>query len=302
MAKFDIVYSTISRMFKLLSIIGIIFFSGLVGLQAQVWSPDGKKIAFFYIHNIEDIYSVNADGSDFQILDDHPERDFAPCWSPSGKHLLFTSVRDGHHEIYRINQKGKGLRKLTETEFDSEDGFYSPDGKQIVFTSNRTGNREIYIMDHKGRNIRQITDTETQETTARWSPDGQKILFRHTSALEKPADLFVMNVDGTNRRQLTDTPASEFHQSWSPDGKRICFVRAVDQAFEIHVMDSDGGDSKVLVSKKGHQAFYPNWSADGRYIAFTRDVMEGTASGLPALFVVDMDGNERLISDQNSFP
>lgn len=48
------------------------------GLKAQVWSPDGKKIAFFYIHSIEDIYLVDADGSNFKILEGHPERDFSP--------------------------------------------------------------------------------------------------------------------------------------------------------------------------------------------------------------------------------
>ena len=107
---------------------------------AQVWSPDGNTIAFFYIHQVEDIYTVDVNGNNFKVLEGHPERDFAPRWSPDGKHILFTSVRDGHHEIYRFNREGGALKKLTESEFNSEDGDYSPDGKFIVFSSDRTGN------------------------------------------------------------------------------------------------------------------------------------------------------------------
>ncbi len=133
-------------------LIGLCFILSL-DLQAQVWSPDGQSIAFFYIHKIEDIYIVNRDGSQFRILDQHPERDFAPQWSPNGKHLLFTSVRDGHHEIYRIRSDGKRLKRLTETNADSEDAHFSPDGKSFVFASNRSGNQQLYIANRKGKNI-----------------------------------------------------------------------------------------------------------------------------------------------------
>ncbi|WP_430968778.1 TolB family protein [Spongiimicrobium sp. 2-473A-2-J] len=268
---------------------------------AQVWSPNGEKIAFFYIHSIEDIYTVNLDGSDFQILEGHPERDFAPRWSPDGKHIMFTTVRDGHHEIYRFNPQGKEVKRLTEGDYNSEDGDYSPDGRSIVFSSNRTGNNELYIMNSEGKHTRRLTNTEAIESTPRWSPDGSKILFRRAVDEESEPDLYTINPDGTDLKQLTDTPKGEFHQSWSSDGQQISYITVVDGAFEMRIIPAEGGESKVLVRKKGYQAFYPHWSPDNKYIAFTRDVMEGTQEGLPALFIVDMKGNERMVSDKNSF-
>ena len=273
----------------------------LLNLSAQVWSPNGEKIAFFYIHSIEDIYLVNPDGTNFEVMDKHPERDFAPQWSPNGKRLLFTSVRDSHHELYQLKIKNQKLKKITNTNFDSEDGDYSPDGKSIVFSSNRQGNSDLFVINKKGKKVRQLTKTNRIETTPRWSPSGQKILFRAAKNADAPTDLFLMDINGNKVQQITNTPEGEFHQSWSPDGLNVCFIKVKDGIFELHIMPATGGESKILVQKKGFQAFYPAWSPDGQYITFTRDVMEGTKSGLPALFSVDMKGNERLISDKNSF-
>lgn len=270
-------------------------------VSAQVWAPDGKKIAFFYIHTIEDIYVVNPDGSDFEIVDTHKARDFAPQWAPDGKSLIFTSVRDGHHELYSLDLHNKALKRLTQTSFDSEDGCYAPDGKQIVFSGNRNGNSELYIMNANGSDLRQITFTPNfNERSPKWSADGKKIVFVGNTAGEE-SDVWIMDTKGRKRTRITQTPESEFHASLSKDGTKISYIKVYEGAFELHVMDVDGKNDKILVRKKGYQAFFPHWSPDGKYIAFTRDIMEGTAPGLPALYKIDMQGNEQLISDKNSF-
>lgn len=283
------------------NILAVIAITIAFSTKGQIWSPDGNKIAFFYIHSIEDIYLVNADGSGFEIVDKHPERDFSPAWSPDGSRILFTSVRDGNHELYELDLKKGKSKRITKTSFENTDGDYSPDGSQIVFTSNRSGENDIYIMGSNGKNLRRITSTDAVESTAKWSPDGSKILFRSAPTRDDPADLFTINVDGTRRTQITDTNYSEFHQSWSRDGSKITYITVVDGEFELHIVNSDGTEDRILVRKEGYQAFFPNWSPDGKWIAFTRDVSEGTKKGYPALYKVDLNGNEVLISNKNSF-
>ena len=148
-------------------------------------------------------------------------------------------------------------------------------------------------MDSDGKRLKQLTRSEALESTPRWSPDGSKILFRSKVDEKSEADLYTIGIDGTGLKQLTATPVGEFHQSWSPDGGHICFVKVVDGAFEIHLISKEGGESSLLVRKKGYQAFFPNWSPDGTRIAFTRDTMDGAIEGFPALYTVDLKGQEK---------
>lgn len=274
---------------------------GCVNLQAQVWSPDGGQLAFFYIHEIEDIYLINADGTGFQILDQHPKRDFMPDWSPDGRTILFTSIRDGNHQLYQINLQSKVSKRLMESEHEDADGHYDREGNKVVFSSNREGNSDLYFYDMMSGQTTTLTKTPEFEYTPRWSPDGSRILFKRANDEFGASDLYVLDLSTLEVEQITSGNQGEFHQNWSPDGTSICYVQVVDGTFELRIMNVKTQEKRVLVRKEGFQVFYPNWSPDGKQIAFTRDVSEGTSENYPALYVVDMDGNERMVTAENSF-
>ncbi|PYQ60626.1 MAG: hypothetical protein DMF58_07575, partial [Acidobacteria bacterium] len=65
-------------------------------------SPDGKQIAFSSRGAQEDVFTINADGSDLRQLTDDPERDRVPSWSPDGKRIYFYSDRGGRYETWCI--------------------------------------------------------------------------------------------------------------------------------------------------------------------------------------------------------
>ncbi len=72
-------------------------------------------------------------------LDDYP------AWSPDGKHLAFTSNRDGNYEIYRIDASGGDPTNLTLDEGLDHFAAWSPGGK-LAFVSNRDGGFEMYLL------------------------------------------------------------------------------------------------------------------------------------------------------------
>ncbi|MDW3192380.1 MAG: DPP IV N-terminal domain-containing protein [Cytophagales bacterium] len=276
-------------------------FLSILTTYAQVWSPDGSQLAFFYIHAIEDIYLVNTDGSNFQVLDQHPERDFMPDWSPEGNSLIFTSVRDGNHQIYRMDLATRETERLIVSDDEDTDGHFSSDGKKVVFSSNRSGNSDLFIYDLEDKTISALTQTSTFEYTPRWSPDGKKILYKMASDEFGASDLYVMDIKTRQKEQVTIGQRGEFHQNWSPGGDKICYVQVTEGVFELWVLDIKTREKQVLVKKEGYQLFYPNWSPDGQFIAFTRDLSEGQQEGYPALYMVNMEGKESLVSAENSF-
>jgi len=68
------------------------------------WSPDGSKITFSSdIDGNDEIYVMNADGSNQTRITNNDAEDWYPSWSPDGSKIAFTSERDGDFEIYVMN-------------------------------------------------------------------------------------------------------------------------------------------------------------------------------------------------------
>ncbi len=130
------------------------------------FSPDGTKLVYraFYPKTAEEtaalerllserlleprkchfeIFVANADGSDEKALTSNGKANWAPCWHPDGKTIVFASdmraTRPGQFSLYAMDPDGRNVRRLT-----AHDGFdsfphFSPDGTKIVFISNRGG-------------------------------------------------------------------------------------------------------------------------------------------------------------------
>ena len=87
--------------------------------SCPVWLPPGDQIAYVS-RSIgangkvnDEIYLVNANGSQPKKLTDLPSGTGCPVWSPDGKRIAFLSDRDGQDEIYVMNTDGSNVRRLT---------------------------------------------------------------------------------------------------------------------------------------------------------------------------------------------
>jgi Tol biopolymer transport system component len=76
--------------------------------------------------NLQDVWSINADGTDLTRLTRSPGPDFDATWSPDGARIAFRSERNGDPEICLMNADGSAQRRLA----DGLSPAWSPDGSR----------------------------------------------------------------------------------------------------------------------------------------------------------------------------
>ena len=240
----------------------------------------------------EDIYTMNADGSNQINLTNNRASNRHPAVSPDGLKIAFESNRDGNREIYVVNADGSNLVRLTNNPAADTYPTWSPDGSKIAFRSNRELTQEIYVMNADGSNVVRITGSDDfGYISPAWSPDGSKIAFHSFPEFK----IYVMNADGSNIVRLTDTPSGvlEANPEWSPDGSKIAFLRE-DEGLpfnnEIYVMNADGSNPINLTNNLAEDNF-PAWSPDGSKIAFASNRDHNNEVLQPEIYVMNADGS-----------
>ena len=247
-----------------------LYYSGNAGVCTDSKSlterVNGKIVFSRRVGSVDQIYTVNNDGSDLRKISPHPNyNDQYPVFSPDGSKILFTH----NSNIYRMDADGSNLVDLFPSSMINEfTPQWSPDGRKISFTLGTGTQTEIYVMNADGTNPTRLTDNSVYDFVWGWSPDGSKLAFN--SRRDGNDDIYVMNADGSNPVRLTTSPAQDLSASWSPDGNRIAFF-SNRSGNDIYVMNTDGTNAINLTNTPSTSETYPNWSPDGTKIVFTRE-------------------------------
>lgn len=156
-----------------------------------------------------ELFMMNSDGTDVEQLTDSDTYPWSVggSWSPDGRHIVFTSDRDGDSEIFLMAMDtisaGTGNPGVREgavkqlTDNDDHDDWAVFSGNEIVFVSDRDGDYEIFVMTRYGSRVEQLTNNRWDDRAGVWSPDGNKIAF--SSDRYGGHSIFMMDlVVGTN--------------------------------------------------------------------------------------------------------
>jgi TolB protein len=193
-------------------------------LWLMSWSPDSSRITF---QDNNDIFVVNADGSNRQILVNNPAFDGEPAWSPDGSKILFVSnrINQFYGNLYTIKPDGTDLRALaSDNDYSQRSPDWSPTGNKITFWVYDYANYyTISTANADGTDLRDFGGCSNGSPVSedcykpKWSPDGSKIIFHKVDyASGFDAEIYEKNVDGGGYAQLTNTTGKNFNPSWQP--------------------------------------------------------------------------------------
>jgi hypothetical protein len=243
------------------------------------------KIAFMSQRNgNNEIYAMNADGSNPIRLTNNAATDYYPSFSGDGTKIAFTSGRDGNNEVYSMNADGSNPTRLTNNPaFDFAPSF-SGDGTKIAFTSIRDGNNEIYSMNADGTGQTRLTNDAASDFAPSFSGDGTRISFTSSRNGAGNDEIYSINADGTGVTRLTNNVANDGFASFSSDGTRIVFQSIRDGNNEIYAMNADGTGQTRLTNNLASDD-NPSFSPDGTKITFST-----TRDGNYEIYVMNADG------------
>jgi Tol biopolymer transport system component len=243
------------------------------------WSPDGSQILFYwYREGYDQLWMMNADGSNQHKLTTDTYWNAIPAMSPDGTQIAFSSLRDGDLEIYAMNTDGANPTRLTYTPDQDWRPIWSSDGSKIFFESMRDGpTHEIYWMNRDGSQPTRLTNNTAY--------DGQVATRVSTSTDDKQAN------------------GPSYDPFISADGRYIAFESAAsnmaaddtNNSSDVFIYDQlTGQTSRVAISSDGTPgnagSGHTTVSADGRFVAFdsyASNLVDADTNGVQDIFVRD---------------
>ncbi len=292
-------------------------------LGEPIPSPDGKWVVFSATDvNLEQnsrkshLWIVPAEGGEARRLNDSPNEEERPRFSPDGKRLIFTSKATDPTQVWMVgfdSTAGKirgTAQQVTSVSTGADGAIWSPDGKEIVFIS------RVYP-DCKDDACNQQRDEELKKSKVK-AKIFKHLLYRHWTQYTdfKRSHLFMVDVEAgvspATPRDLTpgdhDVPPFSLGgpdaYAISPDSQELAYtcntdkVGATSTNNDIFVVPLAGGAPKKISTSPGSDSI-PRFSPDGKSIAWLSQARGGYESDRFTLALYDRASEKIRIATQD---
>lgn len=247
------------------------------------WAPDGLRLVYVSpckekrsdnAYQGSSLYIINADGSGKLALPASLGGDFEPDWSPDGKHIAFTSLRDGYYEIYMINLDNNQVTRLTKSQAVAGAIYarmpaWNPYGTQIAYVLKRLGLSQIWVTTDGDANLPKPNEQLIQSGNTftdflpAWTRDGKFVVFDQTN-LDGDAPAWLMSISYEERaaKQAVRLPINDLpivDVDFSPDGFWMVFESWPSITnHDIYISSVTGANRQRLTTDPGYD-FDPVW-------------------------------------------
>ncbi len=254
------------------------------GMDPQ-WNHAGTQIALARQGPVPGIFTINADGSNENLLYQTNEPR-APDWSPDDSQIIFSFMT--------VTKPAKQL-------------CFNFRGRNFCFEQGPTMLWKLATLNSSGGGYLDVPTTNNAYTPT-WNTDGARIAFNDLNIGIMQASLngayTPFNIIGDLRITEPDySPLKLMSPQYSPDGKSIVYMVMQQPAWQIAVANADGTNQHLLTQIDPLDFVHPNnfapiWSPDGKHILFMSD-----RNGKVEFFLMNADGTNQVqvlknISDQ----
>lgn len=298
--------------------------TGNFTVSSPIWSPDASRIAFLSDKSGTDqIHTMWLDTRETVQLTNVARSPRGIRWSPDGTMISFTMfIPDTSSPLsIKLPAFPKGA-KLAKPAVVEDRISWRSDGRGF----NQKGDTQIFIVDSGlGGTPRQITSGEESHSNPRWSPDGTTLYFGGDIEPEegyerRNSEIHSIDLATLEITALTDRLGPDSGPLVSPDGSRIAYT-GYDQnenysnLSNLYLMDSDGGNKRVLAANLPNSPRDVTWSSDGSgvyytmgeagasnlYFVSTRGAIKKITEGVHYLSGISIADNGRVAATNSTF-
>jgi tricorn protease len=210
----------------------------------------------------DDIWIMNADGTNNRRLTEHTGQDNYPMWSPDGKYIYYVSdCLGGPANIVRqevdangVAAAGKGPERVTDQKDDRvRRARLSAGGAWLVYECGA----DLFVHSLKDKLSRKLTveinadDRANVDKVVTFTSNATEFALSSDEkfiAFVVHGEIFLMPRGGGKARRLTDSPAFDHGVAWSPDSKKILFLSDRGGFEDIYLLEPDDPDHPELTS------------------------------------------------------
>ncbi|TZF84822.1 amidohydrolase family protein [Pedobacter sp. BS3] len=257
-------------------------------------SPDGKELVFDLLG---DIYKMPVSGGKATILAGGMACEVQPRFSPDGKHISYTSDKDGANNIWVMNADGSDKHAVTSENYSlQQNAVWATDNQYLVACKNFTnmqplgaGEIWMYHISGDGAGIQLIKRKNDQQGAGEpaVSPKGKYIYFSENTSTNSTynkdpnGELYVIKRLNRETGEIITVAGGQGGASRpqpSPDGKYLAFVKRVRLKSVLYLQNLKTGEEWSVYDDLSHDlqesaatfGVYPNfgWTPDAQYIIF----------------------------------
>ncbi|MFO7768051.1 MAG: S41 family peptidase [bacterium] len=261
----------------------------------QVWSPDGKYLAYISDESLEEeIWLFDLESGERSKLTDHASLKSSPVWSRDGSRLAFEAA----NRLFLAEAASGRVRELA---YNEAGGYsvseFSPDGRWLVYSrSDEDLNSEVYLYDIDERREVNVTDNPWREGSGALTPDGKWLLF---SSNRDDGTSHLFKVSLTRMTEDPEDPLVKARKEEEASGGRD----RGDQEQEEEqppalTIETEGIGRRAIQLTSGSEGVYDFFlSADGKTIYYTTRTEDGTI-----LKSIGLDGeDDKEIAEVGSY-